>query len=156
MSNITESIDVDVPVPAAYHQWTQFESFPWFMEAVESVTQHDDTMTRWEIDIAGVRRQFNARITVRHQDERLAWESVDGPRHAGVVTFRRLDDDTTRVTLQLETGPDGVAENIADARGFLSRRAQRDLRRFKEFIERRSVQSGSWRGKIDPPIASSY
>ena len=28
MSQIIESIDVDVPVTTAYNQWTQFEQFP--------------------------------------------------------------------------------------------------------------------------------
>ncbi len=28
MSTIEESIDIDVPVRAAYDQWTQFEEFP--------------------------------------------------------------------------------------------------------------------------------
>ena len=34
---IESSIEVDVPVSAAYNQWTQFEEFPQFMEGVEHV-----------------------------------------------------------------------------------------------------------------------
>src|SRR3954453_21108659 len=37
MSTITQSIDVEVPVTTAYNQWTQFESFPHFMEGVEEI-----------------------------------------------------------------------------------------------------------------------
>jgi len=151
MSSITESVDVDVPVPTAYNQWTQFESFPQFMEGVESVTQKSDTMTHWQIEVAGVHREFDARITEQHPDERVAWESVDGPRHAGVVTFHRLDEDKTRVTLQVDTDPEGLVENAADALGFLSRRAKGDLKRFKEFIEKRGVETGEWRGEVQPP-----
>ncbi len=83
MSSITESIDVAVPVRTAYDQWTQFESFPQFMDGVESITQRSDTLTHWKIKIGGVEREFDARITEQHPDERVAWESVDGPRHAG-------------------------------------------------------------------------
>lgn len=32
MSQIIEAIDVDVPVAVAYNQWTQFESFPHFLD----------------------------------------------------------------------------------------------------------------------------
>ena len=34
MSQVEESVDVDVPVRVAYDQWTQFESFPEFMDGV--------------------------------------------------------------------------------------------------------------------------
>ena len=37
MSQIQQSVDVDVPVSVAYNQWTQFESFPDFMSGVESI-----------------------------------------------------------------------------------------------------------------------
>jgi uncharacterized membrane protein len=151
MSSITESVDVAVPVPTAYNQWTQFESFPQFMEGVESVSQLGDTMTHWVIDVGGVHREFDARITEQHPDERVAWESVAGPRHAGVVTFHRLNDTESRVTLQMETDPEGLVENAADALGFLSRRAKRDLGRFKEFIETRGTETGGWRGDVEPP-----
>ena len=43
MSTVEQSIDVDVPVRTAYDQWTQFESFPEFMDGVERSTR---SMTR--------------------------------------------------------------------------------------------------------------
>jgi len=46
MSEIIEKVEVDVPVRTAYDQWTQFESFPMFMEGVERVEQLDDTTVR--------------------------------------------------------------------------------------------------------------
>jgi uncharacterized membrane protein len=39
---ITESVDVGVPVRAAYDQWTQFGAFPRFMEGVEEVRMDID------------------------------------------------------------------------------------------------------------------
>jgi hypothetical protein len=33
VSTIEESIEVEVPVSTAYNQWTQFESFPEFIES---------------------------------------------------------------------------------------------------------------------------
>lgn len=32
MSQVAESVDVDVPIQVADDQWTQFETFPQFME----------------------------------------------------------------------------------------------------------------------------
>ncbi|MFI6906095.1 SRPBCC family protein [Nonomuraea sp. NPDC050394] len=108
----------------------------------------------WKIQVGGVRREFDARITEQHPDERVAWESLDGPRHAGVVTFHRLNDDHTRVTLQMDTDPEGVAENVADAVGLLTHRVKGDLRRFGEFIEKRGGQTGAWRGEVNGPHQS--
>jgi len=39
MSTVEKSVEVDVPVSTAYNQWTQFESFPEFMDGVESITR---------------------------------------------------------------------------------------------------------------------
>ena len=52
MSTITEFVDVDVDVTTAYNQWTQFESFPRFMEGVEEIRQIDPTHTLWKIKVA--------------------------------------------------------------------------------------------------------
>jgi uncharacterized membrane protein len=148
MSNIVESVDVAVPVRTAYDQWTQFESFPMFMEGVEKVEQLDDTTLRWTANIAGQERTWQARITEQNPDERIAWTSIDGARNAGVVTFHRLDDNMTRVTLQMDVDPDGPVDNIGDALGLLERRVKGDMQRFKEFIEGRGVETGGWRGSV--------
>ena len=151
MSTVEKSIDVDVPVRTAYDQWTQFESFPQFMQGVDRVDQTSDTRTHWVTSIGGVRSEFDAEITEQHPDERVAWTSVDGPKQAGVVTFHRLDEGRTRVMLQMDFEPEGLVENVGDKLGLVGRRAEGDLERFKKFIEERSVQTGAWRDEIDRP-----
>ena len=151
MSSIEESIDIDVPISTAYNQWTQFEQFPSFMEGVEEVTQSDDTNLHWVAEIAGVRREWHAVITEQHPDERVAWKSTSGTKHAGVVTFHRIDDDRTRIMLQLDVEPEGITETVGDALGFVRRRATGDLQRFKELIEQRCVATGGWRGDVARP-----
>ncbi|MDR8411657.1 SRPBCC family protein [Nonomuraea sp. 3-1Str] len=151
MSTIEHSVDVNVPVRVAYDQWTQFESFPEFMEGVESVKQLTDTRTAWITEIAGVRREFEAEISEQHPDERIAWHSVDKPRQAGVVTFHRLDENTTRVTLQMEYDPEGFLETAADWLQIVRMRVRNDVQRFKEFIESRGGATGAWRGDVPGP-----
>ena len=148
MSQIIESIDVDVPVRVAYDQWTQFEEFPQFMEAVEKVEQLDDTTLRWTAKVAGVTKTWEAKITEQTPDQRIAWTSTEGAENAGVVTFHRLDDRKTRVTLQLDVEPEGPVESVGDALGFVERSAKDDLKRFKEFVESRGVATGAWRGEV--------
>ena len=49
MASVTESVDVAVPVSTAYNQWTQFESFPHFLDEVEEIRQVDDTTNHWRV-----------------------------------------------------------------------------------------------------------
>jgi uncharacterized membrane protein len=149
MSNIEQSIDVDVPVRTAYDQWTQFEEFPKFMEGVEEIRQVDDTHLHWRTKIAGKVKEFDAVITEQTPDQRIAWTSEDGPEHAGVVTFHRLGEGQTRVMVQMDYEPQGAAEKVGDALGLVKRRVKGDLERFKEFIEGRGSETGAWRGEVE-------
>ena len=151
MSQVIETVDVEVPVRTAYNQWTQFESFPHFMGGVESVTQTSETMTHWTTKVAGVEREFDAEITEQHPDERVAWNSVDGKDHAGVVTFHRLSDTQTRVTVQLDWATEGLVEKVGAAVGADDRQIKADLKRFKDFIESRGTETGAYRGDVTPP-----
>jgi uncharacterized membrane protein len=151
MSTVEKSIDVEVPVSTAYNQWTQFESFPQFMDGVDRIDQLSPTQTHWLTSIGGVSREFDAEITEQRPDERIAWTSVDGPKQAGVVSFHRLDAGTTRVMLQMDFQPEGVVETAGDKLGFVGRRVEGDLERFKKFIEARGTEEGGWRGEVDRP-----
>jgi uncharacterized membrane protein len=137
MSTVEKSIEVGVPVRTAYDQWTQFETFPQFMDGVERVDQTSPTTTHWVTTIGGVHREFDAEITDQRPDERIAWTSVTGPKQAGLVTFHPVDATTCRVMLQLDILPEGVLET--------------DLERFKAFIESRGTAEGGWRGTVDRP-----
>jgi uncharacterized membrane protein len=152
MGGVTKSVDVAVPIRTAYNQWTQFEEFPRFMEGVQEVRQLDDTTTHWRAEIAGVKREFDAKITEQLPDERVAWTSTDGTKQSGVVTFHRLDAEHTRVTAQMEYEPDGMLEKAGDKLNFVDRRVEGDLKRFKEFIEGRGNETGGWRGEVARPM----
>ncbi|HEX2141481.1 MAG TPA: SRPBCC family protein [Candidatus Limnocylindria bacterium] len=148
MSTVEKSIDVNVPLRTAYNQWTQFEEFPRFMEGVKSVRQLDDTHLHWIAEVGGQDKEWDAEITEQEPDQRIAWTSTTGARNAGVVTFHRIDDDTTRVTLQMDVEPEGVMESAGDALGVLDGRVEGDMERFKEFIEERGAPTGAWRGEV--------
>jgi uncharacterized membrane protein len=154
VTTVTESVDVNVPISTAYDQWTQFQDFPQFMDGVESITQIDPTHTHWVTKVAGQTREFDAEITEQHPDERVAWKSTNGDtKHAGVVTFHRLADSETRVTIQLDWEPTGVVEKVGSAVGVDSHQVKADAKRYKEFVENRGTATGSWRGDIDRPGA---
>jgi uncharacterized membrane protein len=148
MPSVTKSIDVKVPITTAYNQWTQFETFPNFMGGVESITQTDDTHSHWITKIGGVTREFDTVITEQHPDERVAWTSTEGTDHAGVVTFHRLSDDETKVTVQLEWNAEGILEKAGALVGVDDRQVGADLDRFKKYIESQGREDGAWRGDV--------
>jgi uncharacterized membrane protein len=149
MSNIEQSIEVDVPVRTAYNQWTQFEEFPRFMDGVQTVHQTDDTHLHWIAEIAGQRREWDAEITEQTPDQRIAWHSTTGAQNAGVVTFHSVARGRTKVMLQLEFEPEGFTEKVGDVLGAVRVRTKADLERFKEFVEARGTATGAWRGRVD-------
>jgi uncharacterized membrane protein len=148
MDSIDQSIDVNVPVRTAYDQWTQFESFPQFMEGVEEVTQVNATRSRWRTEIGGVTREFHAEITEQVPDRLIAWRAVDGPDQGGVVTFAPTDDGGTTITLEIDYEPEGFTEKAGDKLGLVKHRVKGDLKRFKEFMEQRGAETGAWRGEV--------
>jgi len=150
MSQITETIEVNVPVRVAYDQWTQFEQFPRFMDSVDRVIQLDDRTLDWTATIAGVVKHWRAKITEQEPDRIVAWRSVDGARNDGSVRFEVLGPERTRIVLDLEVEPEGAVEKAGDALGFVSRQAKGDMDRFKAFIEARGRETGAWRGSVHP------
>ncbi len=148
MKTIEESIEIEVPLTTAYNQWTQFESFPQFMEGVERVEQKGDTRLHWVADVGGERREWDAEITEQHPDERVAWKALGQEGPNGVVTFHRLDDAHTKVMVQMEYEPEGTKESMGSFVGLDSRRVKGDLESFKEFVEGRSHETGAWRGDV--------
>ena len=148
MKTIEKSIIVNVPVTMAYNQWTQFESFPQFMEGVKEVRQMGEKRLHWRAEIGGKTEEWDAEIFQQIPDDRIAWRSVSGVKNSGQVIFTAVGNDQTKVFLQLHYDPAGVAENVAHALGIVSARISGDLERFKEFIEQQGEATGAWRGEI--------
>ena len=59
MKTIEESIEIEAPLSTAYNQWTQFESFPHFMQGVERVEQKGDTRLHWVAEVGGEKREWD-------------------------------------------------------------------------------------------------
>jgi uncharacterized membrane protein len=148
MSVVEHTTEVDVPVRVAYDQWTQFESFPEFMEGVKRVVQLGDKSLEWTAEIMGKEETWTAEIVEQVPDQRIAWRSKSGSPNSGIVSFQPTSDGATRVTLRIEADPQGPVETAGDALGFLDRQVKGDVERFKKYIEQREVPTGAWRGEI--------
>jgi len=150
MAQVVQTIDLDVPVTTAYNQWTQFEEFPAFLSFVEQITQQDATHNHWKVNIAGSEREFDTEITEQLPDDRIAWNSKGGEvDHAGVVTFHKLSDTTSRLAVQIDWEPKGFVEKAGAALDIPDRAVQAELHNFKKFIESRGTADGAWRGTVN-------
>jgi uncharacterized membrane protein len=147
-SSIEESIELNVPVSTAYNQWTQFEEFPRFMASVQEVKQVDNTHLHWRAKVAGKPKEWDAEITEQIPDARIAWRSTSGVHNEGVVTFHKLGDNRTKVMLQMDYDPQTIGEKVADALGGVKLAAKSNLKRFKQLVEGRGVETGAWRGSV--------
>jgi hypothetical protein len=174
MATIQQSIDIKVPVHAAYSQLTRFEDYPRFMEEVETVQQLDDTHLHWTTIMANRPVEWDAEITEQETDRCIAWHNTSGPTNIGKVELQPLDADASRVTFTLRTEPEQVPGSMAgNHEDEMAHQLELDLAHLKEFIEAggagaRATQgdSGSpgyaagsegWSGDEDPgaPVTSS-
>jgi ribosome-associated toxin RatA of RatAB toxin-antitoxin module len=120
MVTIEQSIDLALPAERAYERWTRFEEFPAFMAGVESVERVDERHLEWTAAFGGPERTWTAVLTEENPDRAIAWSSISGPAHSGVVDIEPLGDGACRVTLRLdfEAEDPGAGER---ARGDLER-----------------------------------
>lgn len=135
MASIRQSVEVNVPLASAYNQWTRFEEFPHFMEGVREVRQLDDMHLHWRADRHGRTVEWDSEITERVPDQYIVWRDVGGPGNHGSVRFQPLQQDLTRIDLEMEMAPQLPGIDQTQHESELRRRVEQDMLRFKQWIE---------------------
>jgi uncharacterized membrane protein len=139
--------DVAVPVEKAYKTWTQFEEFPKFMHRVLDVDQEDANKIHWREKIWFSTREWDGEITDKRPNDRIAWKSVSGTQHSGVISFHRLEKNLTRVLVTVDFVPSGMIEKMASGMRFVKRAVEADLARFKAYVEFGDVKGLEYRAQ---------
>jgi uncharacterized membrane protein len=132
--------DIAAPREKVYETWTDYEEYPKFMHRVLSVERDDESESEngeidWQEKIWFSKRQWKAEITEQRENEMIAWKTVSGTGHTGVVTFHELGDNLTRVMVTMDFTPSGMMEKMASGLRFVKRAVQSDLARFKTKVE---------------------
>ena len=127
--------DVAVPVNKAYEAWTKWEEWPNFMHRVLEVSEEDDNKIHVSEKIWFWTREWDGEITEQRKNDRIAWKTESGMQHSGVVSFHKIDDNLTRVMVDMDFLPTGVVEKMASGMRFVKRAVQADLARFKAYVE---------------------
>jgi uncharacterized membrane protein len=145
MPSVEQAVDVNVSVRAAYDQWARFESYPRWMEGVESVELIDDGQLRWVAlvrnefaTVEGETREWEARITGQDRDRRISWESIAGPGekpNTGAVSFEPRGESSCRVTFRIGWEPEAGMETSDELLRAMHQVMAADLGRFRDLIE---------------------
>src|SRR3954451_5925023 len=134
--------DGAVPVDKAYEAWTDFEKYPQFMHRVLSVQKSNDGKdeVQWEEKIWFSKRQWKGKVVERRKNDRIAWKTTSGTQHSGIVSFHKIDENLTRVMVEIDFQPTGLFEKMGSGLRFVKRAVQADLARFKAYVEMKDVK----------------
>jgi uncharacterized membrane protein len=132
---IQEAIDVAVPVRVAYALGTRFESYPEFLDRVEGVETAKDGTVSFEVRLRGHTRTVELEFTDERAEERIEWQTTEGPPSAGAISFHQLAPRLTHIELSVELEPEGIAQKLTRAAHLTERSIREELRRFKAYAE---------------------
>jgi uncharacterized membrane protein len=156
------SVVVAVPVSAAYKQWIDVESFPQFLDPVESVTPAGDIYSHWVLRAGRIMREFDAEILEQLPDDHVSWRTIGGDlAFSGRVDFADAGEDRTRVTLTIDWEPSTAPERAAAVVGIDDRVVRSALKSFARHLETTGGPKGRSHVTIrsvdrdDPPPANA-
>lgn len=138
---IEEHIDIGVPRDSAFEQWTRYQDLAKYSKHESGQVKRSERVG-FRSKIGPSARGWDAQIVEQLPGRRIAWRSIGGARHMGVVTFHSLDARLTRMMVQMEYHPAGAVETVGNFFRMQRRRVRKDLRLFKHFIELRGEPVG--------------
>ncbi|MCI3224118.1 SRPBCC family protein [Streptomyces sp. NP-1717] len=134
-TSLIEAVDIKAPVAVSWSLWKDVERWPSFLSHVKHVERIDASLFAWQVSLPGADKGFVAELTEVVPEDRIAWRTSEGVHHAGVVTFHRLGDAESRVTLQIEYDPKGFVEHLGALTNLDSTLAGYDLGEFRRMAE---------------------
>jgi HSP20 family molecular chaperone IbpA len=135
MATLEQTIDVNVPLHAAYSQWMRFEDYPRFMEGVVEVLKTDDAHLHWRAQRHQHEVEWDSEIVREIPDQLISWRDMHG-QHRGSLGFEPLSPQQTRVRMHMEFDAMPVDKEQA-----LTQRIAQDLARFKRMMETHEQQA---------------
>jgi uncharacterized membrane protein len=132
---IQESIDVAVPIHAAYALATRFEDYPQFSDHVVAAEEIDDTHAAFEVKAFAVSRTVEVEITEEEPEWRIEWEATEGIEHGGMLTFHELTPSLTHMELSIDIEPESTVQRLSRSIHLPERAIRADLHRFKAWAE---------------------
>jgi hypothetical protein len=144
MARIQQSIEVGVPVHAAYQQLTHFEDYPRFMQEVDTVRRLDSTHLHWSANMSYQTLEWDAEITEQLPGRCIAWRNIGGPIEAERIDLQPLGPSKSRVTMTMDCDPlQLIPAQDGNADDAVAERLRDDLERFKSWIEANGAEASA-------------
>lgn len=149
--HIDKEMFIAAPPDRVFDFWQHQENFPQFMRNVEEVRPTGEDCWHWKVAGPFGPVEWDAQITERELNRRLAWHTVEGApvESEGHVDFEPAGDGT-RLRVSMDYAPAAGAIGHAAAR-LLGRDAKtemdEDLMRVKSFLETGVATRGSAAGR---------
>jgi uncharacterized membrane protein len=141
-ATVSRSVTIRKPVEEIYRAWKEIESYPSFMQNIQSVTDLGNGRSRWVAKAPlGRSVEWVSEITQDEPNQSISWRSVEGSdfNTSGTVTFKPAPGDRgTEVTLMLAYEPPSGQIGRAVAALFRmtpTQQARQDLISFKQMVE---------------------
>jgi uncharacterized membrane protein len=147
---VQQGMYVAVPLEVAFSHWTEYDEYPNFMHRVDSASREDETHVTFTEKIWGFGRDFEAEIVEQRPFERIVWRSVNGLKHAGVVTFHEIAPRLSRIEVTVDFKPESLFQKFARGNRFTKRAIRADMHRFKAYVElKEETDDVGWLGRIE-------
>lgn len=139
---ITRTLIIKGSADELYRLWADFEKHPEFSESLKEVTALDDKRTRWVMEgPLGKDIEWTAEMTRNEENKRIAWKTLEGDvKTSGQITFNRLTNDETEVTVLMQYVPPAGKLGEIGAKVLMdpAERVEKDLYAFKDYAEKKS------------------
>lgn len=157
-ATVSRSVTIRKPIEEVYRAWKDIESYPRFMENIESVKDLGNRRSHWVAKAPlGRTVEWNSEITQDEPNAHISWKSIEGSDYntSGTVTFKAAPGDRgTEVTLMLAYEPPAgqIGRAVASLFGMTpTQQARQDLISFKQMIEAGEIATPAMRREPQQP-----
>ena len=135
MVRIERMVEVAVPASKAFAQWSQYDSYPLFMENVHEVKEISENRLHWRASRHQAEVEWESEITQKVENHMIAWRDIGEHANDGSITVHDVDLMHCRVQLIMHTELHAEPQNVAREEAALIARMEEDLSRFKALME---------------------
>jgi uncharacterized membrane protein len=136
MIRIEHTIDVATSAAKAYSQWTQYESYPLFMENVKEVRETKADCLHWRVQRYNGEAEWDSEITAKVPQRMLAWRDLDDESNESTtISIHEVDTTHCRVQVILHVDLHVPPQRVATTEIAMKERVEADLARFKALME---------------------